>query len=129
MVFCPSPCRERSNPISDDSGPIEHTLYARSRIRGTLRAWAEEALKDTGYSPAAHHLYLISQLEALAHGEYDRLMILMPPGSAKSTYASVIFPAWWFSQHPRTSVISASHSLGLAKHFSRRVRALITART
>jgi predicted phage terminase large subunit-like protein len=52
-------------------------------------------------------------------------MILMPPGSAKSTYASVIFPAWWFTQHPRSSIISASHSLSLAEHFSRRVRALI----
>jgi predicted phage terminase large subunit-like protein len=53
-------------------------------------------------------------------------MILMPPGSAKSTYASVIYPAWWFTQHPRSSIISASHSLGLAEHFSRRVRRLIT---
>jgi predicted phage terminase large subunit-like protein len=52
-------------------------------------------------------------------------MILMPPGSAKSTYASVIFPAWWFAQHPHSSIISASHSLSLAKHFSRRVRNLI----
>lgn len=49
----------------------------------------------------------------------------MPPGSAKSTYASVIFPAWWFTRHPDSSVISASHSLGLAEHFSRRVRGLI----
>ncbi len=55
-------------------------------------------------------------------------MILMPPGSAKSTYASVIFPAWWFTQHPRTSVISASHSHSLAEHFSRRVRRLITSK-
>jgi hypothetical protein len=55
-------------------------------------------------------------------------MILMPPGSAKSTYASVIFPVWWFTQHPRSSVISASHSLGFAEHFSRRVRRLITAK-
>jgi predicted phage terminase large subunit-like protein len=52
-------------------------------------------------------------------------MILMPPGSAKSTYASVVFPAWWFTQHARSAVISASHSFSLAEHFSRRVRALI----
>lgn len=52
-------------------------------------------------------------------------MILMPPGSAKSTYASVIFPAWWFTQHPRSSIIGASHSLSLAQYFSRRVRSLI----
>jgi predicted phage terminase large subunit-like protein len=55
-------------------------------------------------------------------------MILMPPGSAKSTYGSIIFPVWWFAQHPRTSVISASHSLQLAEHFSHRVRALIVAK-
>ena len=56
-------------------------------------------------------------------------MILMPPGSAKSTYASVIFPVWWFTQHPRSTVISASHSLGLAQHFSRRARNLIILRS
>jgi predicted phage terminase large subunit-like protein len=55
-------------------------------------------------------------------------MVLMPPGSAKSTYVSVLFPAWWFTQHPRSSIISASHSSGLASHFSRRVRALILAK-
>jgi predicted phage terminase large subunit-like protein len=111
--------------INNDSDPIEQTLFVRSRIRGTLRSWAEEALKDTGYRLAAHHLHLVSELEGLSSGEYDRLMILMPPGSAKSTYASVVFPAWWFTQHPRSSVISASHSLSLAEHFSRRVRTLI----
>ncbi|WP_428493712.1 phage terminase large subunit [Rhodopila sp.] len=50
----------------------------------------------------------------------------MPPGSAKSTYASVIFPAWWYTQHPRSSIISASHSLNLAEHFSRRARSLVS---
>jgi predicted phage terminase large subunit-like protein len=61
----------------------------------------------------------------LSAGDLNRLMVLMPPGSAKSTYASVIFPAWWFTQHPRTSIIAASHSAGLAHHFSRRVKALV----
>jgi predicted phage terminase large subunit-like protein len=110
---------------SNDGDPIEQTFFLRSRVRGTLRAWAEEALRDTGHRPATHHLHLISELEGLSKGHYDRLMILMPPGSAKSTYASVIFPAWWFAQHPHSSIISASHSLSLAKHFSRRVRNLI----
>ncbi len=52
----------------------------------------------------------------------------MPPGSAKSTYTSVLFPAWWFTQHPQSAIITASHSAGLASHFSRRVRALILAK-
>jgi predicted phage terminase large subunit-like protein len=105
--------------------PIEQKLYIRSKLRGTLRAWAEEVLKKSGYRPAAHQLYLVSELESLSNGVYDRLMILMPPGSAKSTYASVIFPAWWFAQHPGSSIIAASHSSSLAEHFSRRVRTLI----
>lgn len=52
-------------------------------------------------------------------------MVLMPPGSAKSTYASVIFPSWWYALYPGTSIIAASHSAGLAQHFSRRIKALI----
>ena len=85
-------------------------------------------MKESGYRPAAHHLYLVSELERLSSGSFDRLMILMPPGSAKSTYASVVFPSWWFTQHPRSSIISASHSFNLAKHFSRQVRRLIVAK-
>ncbi len=110
------------------ANPIEQSIYLNSRVRGSLRIWAEVVLKDTGYRLAKHHDFLISELDAFANGSQDRLMILMPPGSAKSTYGSVIFPAWWFARHPRTSVISASHSLQLAEHFSHRVRALIMAR-
>ena len=119
-----SPAQAKQNFLNDKD-PIEQRVLLRSQIRGTLKSWAAEALKDTGHQPAAHHLHLISELEGLSNGEHDRLMILMPPGSAKSTYASVIFPPWWFTQHPNSSVICASHSLGLAEHFSRRVRSLI----
>ncbi len=70
-------------------------------------------------------MLLLSRLEALSQGEIDRLLIMMPPGSAKSTYASVLFPAWWFTRHPHTSIIAASHTADLAAHFGRQVRALI----
>lgn len=69
---------------------------------------------------------MLGLLDSLSRGEIDRLMVLMPPGSAKSTYASVLFPAWWFVQHPRSSVIAASHTADLAAHFGRQVRALVT---
>ena len=52
-------------------------------------------------------------------------MVLMPPGSAKSTYASLLFPAWWFTQHPDSSVIATSHTTSLAEHFGRQVRELV----
>ncbi|MEO9191118.1 MAG: phage terminase large subunit [Acetobacteraceae bacterium] len=79
----------------------------------------------SGYEPARHHHLLLGLLNRVSLGEIDRLMVLMPPGSAKSTYASVLFPAWWFVQHPRSSVIAASHTADLAAHFGRQVRALI----
>jgi predicted phage terminase large subunit-like protein len=68
---------------------------------------------------------LLEQLERICHGDIDRLMVLMPPGSAKSTYASLLFPAFWFTQHPDSSVIATSHTMSLAEHFGRQVRELI----
>ncbi|MBS0558441.1 MAG: phage terminase large subunit [Proteobacteria bacterium] len=73
----------------------------------------------------AHHLLLLRELDAVAKGRVDRLMVLMPPGSAKSTYTSVVFPAWWLTIHPRSSIIAASHTADLAEHFSRLARDLV----
>jgi predicted phage terminase large subunit-like protein len=49
-------------------------------------------------------------------------MVLMPPGSAKSTYASMLFPAWYLARNPSDSIIAASHTADLAERFGRRVR-------
>jgi len=80
---------------------------------------------STGLTPAAHHRFLLKSLALITDGKVKRLLVLMPPGSAKSTYTSVIFPVWWFMQHPRSSVIAASHTVALVEHFSRRIQALI----
>lgn len=104
---------------------LEDESLTRQTLRQSLLAWAREVLSGTGYVPAVHHQHLISELDALTRGPNDRLMILMPPGSAKSTYASILFPPWWFTQHPSSSVIAVSHTLALAETFSRRVRNLI----
>ncbi len=99
----------------------------RQTIRTSLTDWARLALAPLGQSPAAHHHLLISELERVATGATDRLMLLLPPGSAKSTYASVLFPAWWFTQHPKSSIIAASHTADLAHHFGRQVRDVVAA--
>ena len=62
---------------------------ARGKLRESLDEWASVALAPQGHAPAAHHRLLIRELEGLAHGRWDRLMLLLPPGSAKSTYASL----------------------------------------
>jgi predicted phage terminase large subunit-like protein len=53
-----------------------------------------------------------------------RLMVFMPPGSAKSTYCSVLFPAWFLGQDWGGNVLAASHSTELAERFGRKVRNL-----
>lgn len=87
--------------------------------------WAETAIHGCGQRLAKHHRLLMKELESLSCGDTDRLMVQMPPGSAKSTYASVLFPAWWFTQHPQDSIIAASHTAGLATYFGRRARSTI----
>ena len=87
-----------------------------------LSDWAATALEPMGHKPARHHALLLRQLARIGAGEIDRLMVLMPPGSAKSTYASLVFPAWWFHRHPTSAVIAASHTAELAAHFGRNLR-------
>ena len=75
--------------------------------------------------PAVHHKLLIAKLEAVARGKIKRLMIFLPPGAAKSTYASILFPPWYMGRHPTHPVIAASHAKELAERFGRRVRNIV----
>lgn len=52
-------------------------------------------------------------------------MVFMPPGSAKSTYTSVLFPPYILARDPKLTVIAASHTVELAERFGRRVRNLV----
>jgi hypothetical protein len=73
-----------------------------------------------------HHLLLIRNLERVANGEIDRLAVFMPPGSAKSTYSSILFPPWFLARTPAASIIAASHTTELAEKWGRRVRNLVS---
>ena len=101
-------------------------LRLRRGVRTSLGEWARLALAPQGLVPARHHLLLMEALEAVSAGSVDRLMVLMPPGSAKSTYASLLFPPWFLSRHPWAQVIAVSHTAGLAEGFGRGVRGLVT---
>lgn len=95
------------------------------RRRSARRSLAEFAVSQ-GYDPAPHHLLLIDELERLERGETDTLLVFMPPGSAKSTYVNLLFPAWFLARHPGQNVITASHSTELAERWGRRTRNLLT---
>lgn len=128
MTILPAPSSSDSQQSLIEQARADPELAAmlqemrRRRVRSSLLDWCTEALAPVGQAPARHHRLIISKLEAVVRGEIDRLMIYAPPGSAKSTYATVLFPAWWFTQSPRSAIISASHTGDLAESFGRRVR-------
>jgi predicted phage terminase large subunit-like protein len=109
-----------SSALADDN-----EMRLRRDIRDSLSAWAHLVLAPRQQKPALHHLAIIDALEKVSSGETTRLLLLMPPGSAKSTYATLLFPAWWHARHPETAVITACHTASLAEHFGRGVRALL----
>ncbi len=88
-------------------------------------SFATAALAAADLVPAAHHRLLISKLEDVAAGRCDRLMVQMPPGSAKSTFGSVLFPAYFFKCHPGQQIIATAHTASLAAYLGRRTRAVI----
>lgn len=98
-------------------------LLARRRARESFAAWLD--YRDAGFKPAKHHMLLIDRLERLERGEITRLMVCMPPGSAKSTYSSVEFAPWFMGRNPGLNVIAASHTQELAERFGRRVRNIV----
>jgi predicted phage terminase large subunit-like protein len=92
----------------------------RRSIRRSLTEWS----KLCGYRPAEHHQLLIDELEKVASGETRRLAFFLPPGSAKSTYGSILFPPW-FMATCNANVLAASHTTELAEKWGRRVRNLV----
>lgn len=96
-------------------------LIQRRSIRASLTDWC----RYRGFEPAAHHRLIIGELEAVARGEVDRLALFLPPGSAKSTYGSVLFPPWFLAADPSRALIAASHTSELAERWGRRVRNMI----
>jgi predicted phage terminase large subunit-like protein len=94
-------------------------LIRRRSIRRSLTEWA----RYKGFEPAPHHKLIIDELEAFVFGdEYDVLLLHAPPGSAKSTFLSILFPAWYLANFPHNNILAATHSVEFAQRWGRRVR-------
>ena len=78
---------------------------------------------------AAHHKLLLADLQGIEDGSIPNLMVLMPPGSAKSTYSDVVFIPWFMARKPRRNVILASYASEIAEKQGRRARQLINSRS
>lgn len=73
----------------------------------------------------AHHILWLKCLQDVADGKIKRLMGMMPPGSAKSTYTSVVFPTYFLGRNPGKQIILASYGSDLPRKLGRRARSII----
>lgn len=110
-------------PMGDDV-EMDEEDPATGRLKNRIEG------KRTSYAPietrvAPHHLLIMRAIQRCIEKARGRLMIFAPPGSAKSTYASVLAPAWIMGAKPGTQIILASYGTGIAAKQSRKVRAIV----
>tara|TARA_R110000772_G_scaffold89304_1_gene185088 strand:+ start:3237 stop:4679 length:1443 start_codon:yes stop_codon:yes gene_type:complete len=92
---------------------------------------AEEDRFDTlrQVSLAHHHKLICDGIQGVIEKRIPNLMLLLPPGSAKSTYADVVAVPWFMGLYPRNNVILASYASNIAKKQGRRARQLIKSKS
>ena len=104
----------------------------RKQMRASFEVWCRSNLPE-GQEPAQHHLVIIKALDDLVKDKLmlpngqiaKRLIIMLPPGAAKSTYTSWLFPPWFLNRAKHLTILSTSYSLDLVESFGRRCRNLI----
>jgi len=110
-------------------------ILERRKLRSDLISWARYISKKRwDQEPAKHHLILLEKLQAVSDGillhsktgkPCSRLMVLMPPSSAKSRYTSVIAPPWFMQRRKACNILACSHSADLIETFSRQCRNIV----
>ena len=99
---------------------VKQELARRLQVRNTLTGYAIGVL---GLIPAYHHQILCQALEDLIVNDlYDDLVINMPPGAAKTTYASQAFIGWVLGKFSHFQVIMATHSSKLVERVGKMIR-------
>lgn len=99
-------------------------LLLRRRARTKMAEFCQYVL---GVSPALHHLLICEYLQRMLHDdEFDELIILAPPGSAKSTYTSWALPPFAIGTSPTPiSLLMCSYATELAERWGRKVRNVV----
>lgn len=69
------------------------------------------------YDTPPHIELEIECIQAFEDGAFSRLMVIAPPGHAKSTVTTIAYPAWHIGRHPDHSIIGATTTGRLAEQF------------
>lgn len=118
---------------------IAELLLTRRRAMESLEAYASyieipdrpasDGEEDGAWLPmegglALHHRVMCRAIQRCVEKRHGRLMIMAPPGAAKSTYTSVVSPTWIMGKWPRKRIILASYGSDLAEKQSKKARAI-----
>ncbi len=101
-------------------------------IPGVPASDDEERFKPVETSMAKHHQLMLETCQAVIDGTMKgpdgnpikQAMLFMPPGSAKSTYVSVVTPTWQMGREPGTQIILSSYNSTLCKKQGRKSRSI-----
>lgn len=91
----------------------------------SIEEQGEDTIVMTPNKFGAHHLLWLNCLQQVEDGTIPRLMGLMPPGSGKSIYTSVVFPTHVLGRFQKNDVIVASYGSELPRKFGRRARSIV----
>jgi predicted phage terminase large subunit-like protein len=104
-------------------------LLRRRAARRSLREFVRQAwpvLEPTTQLVWGWHMdALCDHLQAVSERKIANLLVEVPPGSSKSTIASVCWPIWHWLAHPQARFLTASYSLGLATRDAVRSRRVL----
>lgn len=84
----------------------------------------EENFKPVETVLAQHHVLICDATQRCIERHNGRTMLFLPPGSAKSTYATVVGSTWALGRKPGFKVIGVSYGSELARRFGRRMRSI-----
>ena len=114
-------------------------LLRRRKARGSLTEYArfievpgapltewedEEQFRPIETVLAPHHELICAATQRCIERRNGRTMLFLPPGSAKSTYATVVASTWALGRTPGYKVINVSYGTDLARKFGRRMRSI-----
>lgn len=100
---------------------------ARRRFRHFVRQAWPVVEPATELIPGFYLDAIADHLQAVAQGQIRNLLITIPPGFAKSTLVSVLYPAWRWIDHPEHRFLTTSHDGDLAIRDAVRSRRIINA--
>jgi len=84
----------------------------------------EEQFKPVETTLAKHHELILDATQRCIARSRGRTMLFLPPGSAKSTYATVVSTTWAMGATPGFKAITVSYGSDLARKFGRRMRSI-----